>query len=99
MPGIAPGAAGYGFATKSNDRAGQVLGVVVVALCVVSVAIPLCYLPKCFLSGAAQYRQPHNSYSENLDSKHTSPKEERAMTSVVRADGTIITIPAPKEDN
>jgi hypothetical protein len=49
IPGIAPGAAGYGFATRSGDRAGQVVGVVAVVLCVVSVAIPSFDLPGLFL--------------------------------------------------
>ena len=49
IPGIALGAAGYGFAARATDRAGQVLGVVVVVLCVVSVAIPSFDLPGLFL--------------------------------------------------
>jgi hypothetical protein len=40
IPGIALAAAGYAFAAGASDRTGQVLGVVVVALCAVSVAIP-----------------------------------------------------------
>ena len=47
--GIVLGAAGYGFATKSGDRAGQVLGVVVVVLCAVSAAIPSFDVPGLFL--------------------------------------------------
>jgi len=49
IPGIALGAAGYGFATRASDLAGQILGVVVVSLCVVSVAIPSFDLPGLFL--------------------------------------------------
>jgi hypothetical protein len=49
IPGIALGAAGYGFAARVNDRAGQVLGVAVVVLCAVSVAIPSFDLPGLFL--------------------------------------------------
>ena len=49
IPGIALGVAGYGFAARATDRAGQVLGVVVVVLCVVSVAIPSFDLPRLFL--------------------------------------------------
>ena len=48
-PGIALGAMGYGLATRSGDRAGQILGVVVVALCVLSMAIPSLDLPGPFL--------------------------------------------------
>jgi hypothetical protein len=40
IPGIAMGVAGYGFAARAGDLTGQVLGVVVVVLCGVSVAIP-----------------------------------------------------------
>ena len=40
IPGIALGVAGYEFAAKASDRAGRVLGVLVVVLCGVSVAIP-----------------------------------------------------------
>ena len=49
IPGIVLGALGYGFATRSSDRAGQVLGVVVVVLCALSVAIPSFDLPGLFL--------------------------------------------------
>ena len=49
MPGIVLGAVGYGFATRSGDRAGQVLGVTTVVLCAVSVAIPSFDLPGLFL--------------------------------------------------
>jgi hypothetical protein len=49
IPGIALGALGYGFATRSGDRAGQVLGVATVFLCVVSMAIPSLDLPALFL--------------------------------------------------
>ena len=49
IPGIALGAAGYGFATRADDWTGQVLGVVVVVLCAVSVAIPSFDLPSLFL--------------------------------------------------
>ena len=49
VPGIALGAVGYGLATRSGDRAGQILGVVVVALCVLSMAIPSLDLPGPFL--------------------------------------------------
>jgi hypothetical protein len=49
IPGIALGIAGYGFATRSDDRAGQVLGVVVVVLCAISVAIPSFDLSGLFL--------------------------------------------------
>ena len=49
IPGIALGAVGYGFATRSGDRAGQVLGVTTVVLCAVSVAIPSFDLPGLFL--------------------------------------------------
>jgi hypothetical protein len=49
IPGIALGAMGYGLATRSGDRAGQVLGVVVVALCVLSMGIPSLDLPGLFL--------------------------------------------------
>ncbi len=40
IPGIALGVAGYGFAARASDRTGQVLGVIVVVLCGVSLAIP-----------------------------------------------------------
>jgi hypothetical protein len=40
IPGIVLGAAGYGFAARASDRTGEVLGVVVVVLCAVSVTIP-----------------------------------------------------------
>jgi hypothetical protein len=49
IPGIVLGVAGYGFATRSGDQAGQVLGVVTVVLCVVSMAIPSFDLPGLFL--------------------------------------------------
>jgi hypothetical protein len=49
IAGIALGAAGYGFAARASDRAGQVLGVVVVVLCAVSVAIPSFDVPGLFL--------------------------------------------------
>ncbi len=50
IPGIVLEAAvGYGFATRSGDRAGQVLGVAIVVLCAVSVAIPSFDLPGLFL--------------------------------------------------
>jgi len=49
IPGIALGAAGYGFAARAGDRTGQVLGVVTVVLCAVSVAIPSFDLPGLFL--------------------------------------------------
>jgi hypothetical protein len=40
IPGIALGAAGYGFATRSDDMVGQVLGVAAVVLGAVSMTIP-----------------------------------------------------------
>jgi hypothetical protein len=46
---FALGALGYGLATRSGDRAGQVLGVAAVVLCAVSVAIPWSDLPGLFL--------------------------------------------------
>ena len=49
IPGIALGAVGYGFATRSGDRAGQILGVVVVVLCALSMVIPLFDVPGLFL--------------------------------------------------
>ena len=49
MPGIALGAVGYGFATRSGDRAGQILGVAAVMLCAVSMAIPAFDFPGLFL--------------------------------------------------
>jgi len=49
IPGIALGAVGYGFATRSGDRAGQVLGVAAVVLCAVSTAIPSFDVPGLFL--------------------------------------------------
>jgi hypothetical protein len=49
IPGIALGAAGYGFATRSSDRAGQVLGVATVVLCAVLMALPSFDLPGLFL--------------------------------------------------
>ena len=49
LAGILLGAAGYGLATRSGDRAGQVLGVAAVVLCAVSVAIPWSDLPGLFL--------------------------------------------------
>jgi drug/metabolite transporter (DMT)-like permease len=47
--GIALGVAGYGLATRSSDRAGQILGVATVVLCAVSMAIPSFDLPGLFL--------------------------------------------------
>jgi hypothetical protein len=47
IPGIALGAVGYGFATRSGDRAGQVLGVATVVLCAVSMASPRSTCPRC----------------------------------------------------
>ena len=49
IPGIALGVAGYGFAARASDRAGQALGVVVVVLCAASVAIPSFDVPGLFL--------------------------------------------------
>jgi hypothetical protein len=49
IAGIALGVAGYGFATRSGDRAGQALGVATVVLCAVSVASPSLDLPGLFL--------------------------------------------------
>ena len=49
IPGTALGALGYGLATRSRDRTGQVLGVATVVLCAVSVAIPSFDLPGLFL--------------------------------------------------
>jgi hypothetical protein len=49
IPGIALGAAGYGFATRSDDLVGQVLGVAAVALCAVSMTIPSFDVPRSFL--------------------------------------------------
>lgn len=49
IPGIALGAAGYGFAARASDRAGEVLGVVAVVLCAISMAIPSFDLPGLFL--------------------------------------------------
>jgi hypothetical protein len=49
IPGIALGAVGYGFATRSGDGAGQILGVATVVLCAVSMAIPSIDLPGLFL--------------------------------------------------
>jgi hypothetical protein len=49
ISGIALGAVGYGFATRASDRAGQVLGVVVVVLCAMSMAIPSFDVPGLFL--------------------------------------------------
>ena len=49
IPGIALGAVGYGFAARASDRAGQVLGVVVVVLCALSMAIPSFDVPGLFL--------------------------------------------------
>jgi hypothetical protein len=49
IPGIALGAAGYGFATRSDDVAGQVLGVAAVVLCAVSMTIPSFDVPGSFL--------------------------------------------------
>jgi hypothetical protein len=47
--GIALGAAGYGFATRVSDRAGQILGVIVVVLCALSITIPWFDVPGFFL--------------------------------------------------
>jgi hypothetical protein len=47
IPGIVLGAAGYGFAMRSDDRVGQILGVAAVVLCAVSVAIPSFDCPGC----------------------------------------------------
>ena len=49
MAGIAFGALTYGFATRSGDRAGQVLGAATVVLCAVSMAIPSFDFPGLFL--------------------------------------------------
>ena len=49
IPGIALGAMGYGFATRSGDRVGQVLGVATVVVCVLSMALPSLDLPVLFL--------------------------------------------------
>lgn len=49
IPGIALGTVGYGLATRSADRAGQVLGVATVVLCVLSMAIPSLDPPAMFL--------------------------------------------------
>lgn len=49
IPGIVLGAVGYGLATRTGDRAGQVLGVATVVLCAVSMAIPSFGLPGFFL--------------------------------------------------
>ncbi len=49
IPGIELGAVGYGFATRSGDRAGQALGVAAVVLCAVSTAIPSFDVPGLFL--------------------------------------------------
>ena len=49
IPGIALGAAGYGFAARAGDRAGEVLGIVAMVICAVSVAIPSFDLPGLFL--------------------------------------------------
>ena len=49
IPGFALGAVGYGFATRSGDRAGQILGVATVVLCALSMAIPSLDLPGLFL--------------------------------------------------
>ena len=49
IPGVALGAVGYGLATRSGDRAGQVLGVATVVLCTLSMAIPSFDLPGVFL--------------------------------------------------
>ena len=49
IPGIALGAAGYGFSTRSDDVARQVLGVATVVLCAVSMTIPSFDVPGSFL--------------------------------------------------
>jgi len=49
IPGVALGAVGYGLATRSGDRAGQVLGVATVVLCTISMLIPSFDLPGVFL--------------------------------------------------
>jgi hypothetical protein len=49
IPGIVLGAAGYRFAARASDRTGEVLGVVVVGLCAVSVAIPSFDSPELYL--------------------------------------------------
>lgn len=49
IPGIALGATGYGLSARSGDRAGQILGVTIVALCVASMALPSIDLPGLFL--------------------------------------------------
>jgi hypothetical protein len=49
IPGVALGAVGYGLATRSGDRAGQVLGVATVVLCALSMAISSFDLPGVFL--------------------------------------------------
>ena len=49
IPGIVLGAAGYGFATRSGDLMGQVLGVTTVVLCVLSMALPSLDPPALFL--------------------------------------------------
>jgi hypothetical protein len=49
IPGVALGAVGYGLATRSGDRAGQVLGVTTVVLCTISMLIPSFDLPGVFL--------------------------------------------------
>jgi hypothetical protein len=40
IPGIALGAVGSGFATRLGDRAGQILGVDTVVLCILSMVNP-----------------------------------------------------------
>jgi hypothetical protein len=47
--GIVLGTAGYGFATRSGDRRGQVLGVATVVLCVLSMALRSLDPPALFL--------------------------------------------------
>jgi hypothetical protein len=49
IPGFALGAVGYGLATRSGDRPGQVLGVATVVLCTLSMVIPSFDLPGVFL--------------------------------------------------
>jgi hypothetical protein len=49
IPGIALGGVGYGLAARTSDRAGQVLGVIVVVLCAVSMVIPSFDVPGFFL--------------------------------------------------
>jgi hypothetical protein len=49
IPGIILGAAGYGLATRSGDRMGQVLGVDTVVMCVLSMALRGLDLPALYL--------------------------------------------------